>query len=43
MKHLKIIAAVAACLALGACETARGLGALGYCVIHQNNSNKRCT
>lgn len=25
------------------CETARGLSALGYCLIHDSNPNKRCT
>lgn len=25
------------------CDTMRGLGALGYCLIHDSNPNKRCT
>lgn len=35
-------AAILMCLFLAGCETARNIQVLGYCMIHQHNSNKRC-
>lgn len=32
---------IALALVLGGCESARGLGALGYCLIHQNDINRK--
>lgn len=38
---MKILAVMTA-LFLGGCEAAKDFGALAYCVIHQNDSNRRC-
>lgn len=39
---MKIVAVILT-LALGGCGTARALWALGYCVVNQNDTNRRCT